>query len=204
MLLINWGLGEIGLPCGINNQPDQVNYKFTITQAQNAESTNVPITLANGEYFIEIIDNSFTTAGSSGNNCLTDQSANSWNLNPETNAEVSTNVSGYNWGESGWCGGGPINQGSSVSAIWIVAQNPAGGYTIQNKASSKYLQSPSFNTTEVTSSTPNQIYIYKNSDGTARITGPTGICLNNNQGTFQGYNWNVSSGECGTGVGSNI
>jgi hypothetical protein len=189
----NWGNGLSGLPCGINNTPDQNNYKFQFTKVDNVNQTNIPATLPNGEYYIEIDDYQSFVNNKSTNNCIS----------------FDGSISNYG-GSAGTCG--TLNPRFSVDGKykWVLSNESGGGFSLQNEIDGNYLQSPIYGKSMVMNSKKAILNIFKNTDGTVRITNTDlyPICLINTvvgqTVTLQGYNWNVNTLECGTGENASV
>lgn len=186
----NWDNGLSGLPCGINNETDQNNYKFQFTKINDIGQTNIPATLPNGEYYIEIEDHSQFVAKKSSNNCIS----------------YNGSVSNYG-GEAGICGTLAPRFEVGGNFKWILTNEPGGGFSLQNEIDGKYLQIPEYGKNATTALQKAILNIFTNSDNSVRITSTDllPICLTIDQNkVLQGYNWNVNTLECGTGPNATV
>lgn len=172
----NWGNGLSGLPCGINTATDQTNYKFQFTKVTNVTQTDLPATLPDGEYYIEV-----------GNDCIS----------------FDGTVSNYG-GNSGTCGTLLPRFGVNTGYKWIVINEPGGGFSLQNEINGNYLQEPVYGKTITTGPNRAILNILKNSDNSVRITSSEQICLTYENNTLKGFNWNVNTLECGTGPNATV
>jgi hypothetical protein len=193
----NWENGLSGKPCGINNSPDQNNYKFQFIKVTDVGQANIPATLPNGEYYIEIQDYTPFVAQKSSNSCL----------------DANGIISNYG-GAAGTCGTLLPRFGLDKNYKWILINEAGGGFSLQNEVNGNYLQEPVYGKNITTGPDKVVLNIFVNFDNTLRITSTDlmPICLitatvTDNLGSsevLQGYNWNVNNLECGTGPNATI
>ena len=190
----NWGSGNTGLPCGINQGSDNNTYKFTITPSSGTITQNIPAIIANGEYVIEIVNSSSFVAGAPTNTCILD-----------------TGIPGNDGGAVGLCGTVLPRFKLDPKYRWIVTnQGGSGIFSIQSKVTGMYIQPPTYdgsgNSIPINiSNNYAAVHIFTNTDGTSvRITDGSNICVINDNGTLAGFNWNINTGECGTGPNSTL
>ncbi len=173
----NWGNGLVGLPCGINNQTDQNNYKFHFERVDYINQQNIPATLKNGIYYIT--DNS------------TDKCINYDGI--ISNAK----------GTSGVCGTILPRFKLDTEYRWILKNEPGNKFTLQNEINGNFLDVPVFDKLINTTSTKTLLDIYVNTDGSMRIMNGN-ICIISTNNELKGYNWGIGTMECGTGSNSTI
>jgi hypothetical protein len=183
----NWGDGLVGKPCGINQGPDQNNYKFHFEKINNTNQSNIPAILTDGEYIIEVETNSTFDISDPSDKCIQD----------------SGTLSNFG-GTTGLCGSLTPRFKLDTKYRWILKNESGGSFSLKNKTDNKYLQSPVYGQPITTHTTKAKLNLFLNSDNTIRIANNDSVCLIYDNGTLKGYNWNINSLECGTGPKSTL
>lgn len=185
----NWGNGLSGLPCGIGNGSDQSNYKFQFTKIDSASATaSTSAVISNGDYYIEVQDTANFIKDTYTNKCIV------------SDGSIS------NYGGDSTCGTLVPRFNMNKNYIWTLVNESGGGFSLQNKTNGNFIQPPVYGENISTGTNKSILNIFNNSDNSVRITSTdiVPICLIYQNGSLQGFNWNVNSFECGTGPNTTI